>query len=96
MSSKKDSLTKQFKTQFLRQDLRARKTWLDQKSERSTERENEDGSENKETKETIDNVRMLAEGKDIMTLKIVRKRPFKQSNEAIRSQTFRTQHEVVI
>ena len=96
MSSKKDSLTKQFKTQFLRQDLRTRKTWLDQKSERSTERENEDGSENKETKETIDNVRMLAEGKDIMTLKIVRKRPFKQSNEAIRSQKFRTQHEVVI
>ena len=37
---------------------------------------------NKETKETIDSVRILAEGKDIMTLKIVRKRPFKQSNEA--------------
>ena len=35
-----------------------------------------------ETKETIDSVRMLAEGKDIMTLKIVSKRPFKQSNEA--------------
>ena len=35
-----------------------------------------------ETKETIDSVRMLAEEKDIMTLKIVRKRPFKQSNEA--------------
>ena len=51
---------------------------------------------NKETKETIDSVRMLAEEKDIMTLKIVRKRPFKQSNEAIRSQKFRTQHEVVI
>ena len=37
---------------------------------------------NKETKETIDSVRMLAEaaeGKDIMTLKIARKRPFKQS-----------------
>ena len=33
----------------------------------------------KETKETVDSVRMLAEGKDIMTLKIVRKRPFKQS-----------------
>lgn len=47
---------------------------------------------NKETKETIDNVRMLAEG----TLKIVRKRLFKQSNEAIRSQKFRTQDEVVI
>ena len=37
---------------------------------------------NKETKETIDSVRMLAEGQDIMTLKIVSKRPFKQSNEA--------------
>ena len=38
---------------------------------------------NKETKETIDSVRMsVAEEKDIMTLKIVRKRPFKQSNEA--------------
>ena len=35
---------------------------------------------NKETKETIDSVRMLAEEKDIMTLKIVRKRPYKQSN----------------
>ena len=35
-----------------------------------------------ETKETIDSVRMLAEGKDVMTLKIVHKRPFKQSNEA--------------
>ena len=35
----------------------------------------------KETKETIDSVRMLAEEKDIMTLKIVRKRPFKQCNE---------------
>ena len=45
MSSKKDSLTKQFKTQFLRQDLQIRKTWLDEKSERSTERENEDVSE---------------------------------------------------
>ena len=31
-------------------------------------------------KETIDSVRMLAEEKDIMILKIVRKRPFKQSN----------------
>ena len=55
---------------------------------------------NKETKETIDSVRMLAEaaeGKDIMTLKIARKRPFKQSNdEAIRSQKFRTQHEFLI
>ena len=54
---------------------------------------------NKDTKETIDSVRMLAEvaeGKDIMTLKIVSKRSFKQSNEAIRSQKFRTQHEVVI
>ena len=55
---------------------------------------------NKETKETIDSVRILAEaaeGKDIMTLKIVRKRPFKQSNdEAIRSQKFRTQHEFLI
>ena len=36
----------------------------------------------KETKETVDSVRMLAEGKDIMTLKTVRKRPIKQSNEA--------------
>ena len=36
----------------------------------------------KETKETVDSVRMLAEGKDIMTLKIVRKRPFNKSNEA--------------
>ena len=53
-------------------------------------------SRNKETKETIDSVRMLPEGQDIMTLKIVSKRPFKQSNEAIRSQKFRTQHEVVI
>ena len=35
-----------------------------------------------ETKETIDSVRMLAEEKDIMTLKIVRKRPFNQSSEA--------------
>ena len=35
-------------------------------------------SRNKETKETIDSVRMVAEEKDIM--KIVRKRPFKQSN----------------
>ena len=52
--------------------------------------------ETKETKETIDSVRMLAEEKDIMTLKIVRKRPFKQSNKAIRSQKYRTQHEVVI
>ena len=39
-------------------------------------------SGNKETKETIDSVRMLAEGQDIMTLKIVSKRPFKQSHEA--------------
>ena len=37
---------------------------------------------NKEAKETVDSVRMLAEGQDIMTLKIVRKRPFKQSSEA--------------
>ena len=51
---------------------------------------------NKETKETIDSVRMLAGGKDIITLKILRKRPFKQSNAVIRSQKFRTQHEVVI
>ena len=51
---------------------------------------------NKETKETIDSVRMLAGGKDIMTLKILGKRPFKQSNEVIRSQKFRTHHEVVI
>ena len=36
----------------------------------------------KETKETVDSVRMLAEGKDIITLKIVRKRPFNKSNEA--------------
>ena len=42
---KKDSLTKQFKTQFLRQDLRTRKTWVDWKTERSTERENEDVTE---------------------------------------------------
>ena len=35
---------------------------------------------NKETKETIDSVLILAEEKDIMTLKIVRKRPFKQCN----------------
>ena len=33
---------------------------------------------NKETKETVDSVLMsVAEEKDIMTLKIVRKRPFK-------------------
>ena len=38
---------------------------------------------NKETKETTDSVRMsVADEKDIMTLKIARKRPFKQSNEA--------------
>ena len=38
---------------------------------------------NKETKETVDSVLMsVTEEKDIMTLKIVRKRPFKQSNEA--------------
>ena len=38
---------------------------------------------NKETKETVDSVLLsVAEEKDIMTLKIVRKRPFKQSNEA--------------
>ena len=36
--------------------------------------------ETKETKDTIDSVRMLAEEKDIMTLKIVRKRPYQQSN----------------
>ena len=38
---------------------------------------------NKETMETIDSVRMsVDEEKDIITLKIVRKRPFKKSNEA--------------
>ena len=99
MSLKKDFLTKQFKTQFSRQNLRTRKTWLDEKSERSNERENGDVNEWKQdTKETIDSVRMLAEaaeGKDIMTLKIVRKRPFKKSNEEIKSQEFRTQHEVL-
>ena len=55
---------------------------------------------NKDTKETIDSVRMLAEAsgreRHYDLAKIVRKRPFKQSNEAIRSQKFRTQHEFVI
>ena len=62
MSLKKDFLTKQFKTQFSRQNLRTRKTWLDEKSERSNERKNGDVSEWKQdTKETIDSVRILAE-----------------------------------
>ena len=52
---------------------------------------------NKETKETVDSILMsVAEEKDIMTLKIVGKRPFKQSNEATGLGNFRAQHEVVI
>ena len=43
---------------------------------------------NTDTEAIIDSVRMFAEGKDVMTSKIVRKRPFKNFNEPISSGDF--------
>ena len=40
------------------------------------------------TESIIDSVRMFAEGKDVMTSKIVRKRPFQYFNEPISSGDF--------
>ena len=45
-------------------------------------------NENTDTEAFIDSVRMFAEGKDVMTSKIVRKRPFKKFNEPISSGDF--------
>ena len=42
-------------------------------------------SENTDTESIIDSVRMYAEGKDVMTSKIVRNRPFQNFNEPISS-----------
>ena len=43
---------------------------------------------NTDTEAFIDSVRMFAEGKDVMTSKIVRKRPFQYFNEPISSGDF--------
>ena len=45
-------------------------------------------NENTDTESIIDSVRKFAEGKDVMTSKIVRKRPFKNFNEPISSGDF--------
>ena len=42
-------------------------------------------NENTVTESIIDSVRMFAKGKDVITSKIVRKRPFKNFNEPISS-----------
>ena len=42
-------------------------------------------NENTDTESFIDRVRMFAEGKDVMTSKILRKRPSKNFNEPISS-----------
>ena len=45
-------------------------------------------NENTDTELIIDSLRMFAEGKHVMTSKIVRKRPFKYFNEPISSGDF--------
>ena len=74
------------KTLFLRQDLRTKNIYWIRKVNDPMKMTKING--NTDTEAIIDSVRMFAEGKDVMTSKIVRKRPFKYFNEPISSGDF--------
>ena len=74
------------KTLFLRHDLRTKNIYWIRKVNDPMKMAKING--NTDTEAIIDSVRMFAEGKDVMTSKIVRKRPFKNFNEPISSGDF--------
>ena len=74
------------KTLFLRHNLRTKNIGWIRKVNDPMKMAKING--NTDTEAFIDSVRMFAEGKDVMTSKIVRKRPFKYFNEPISSGDF--------
>ena len=74
------------KTLFLRHDLRTKNIGWIRKVNDPMKMTKING--NTDTEAFIDSVRMFAEGKDVMTSKIVRKRPLKNFNEPISSGDF--------
>ena len=74
------------KTLFLRHDLRTKNIYWIRKVNDPMKITKING--NTDTEAIIDSVRMFAEGKDVMTSKIVRKRPFTYFNEPISSGVF--------